>query len=253
MNGPLLTNYLNQLASPLREQVRKYMEKRSRKAVALWAKYVDAATNIAYALIDSKLSYDLSHCDKFPECVISPFAQNNTTERKHAAIYVKSITLQKLYARRNYQDSYVSLIHSPFKCNPMQEAYFAFIISIYILFKSGQLSHKHQIQDQDDNIQHRILYFTTRGRQALTAAVNATFYEVLAPEFVYDCFNDDHRTQIEELLLSGLRRAILEPLYVEGSFGLPNYDPRYPTDVLSSDILSAKNIFGNITILEDNL
>ncbi len=230
------------------------MEERSKKAVALWARYVDTATNTAYALIDSKLSYDLSHCTKFPECVISPYAQNNITDRKHQAIYIKSITLQKLYARRNYQDSYISLIHNPFKCNPVQEAYFAFIISIYILFKSGQLSNTHHLHDQDDNIQHRILYFTTRGRQALMSAINATFYDILAPEFIYDCFNDTiHREQFENILLSGLRRVILEPLYIEGSFGLPNYDSRYPTDVLSSDFLSAKNVFGNITILEDNL
>jgi hypothetical protein len=227
------------------DRIELWKRERQRRANILWNNYIENAATTVFTLMDAKIANDIAESHKLPEIIISPFATNNTTEKKHGAIYIRKSQVNRFIARTLYSDAYSMIINRPFRCTRIQEAYFALFASIFALAHSNTKiigATGYAFSDE----QARIFNISQAGRQAIMHAVNDCFKERFS-EIMLLGFQDkdDFRIRAADILLNALKLDILETFYLDGTFGLLRTHYR-PDSIPELDALTPEGVFGPV-------
>jgi len=244
----------------INEYVRKRMEILHSQQAKLWEQYVTAASNAIYMLMDRKITRDVSEYQHLEPVIISPYANNNLEDSKHGAIYINPIQLRRNVVSSTFEERYNKVIHTPFKCSFIQEAYYAVFCSAFALLKLTGYSSGTKLQDN----QNKALVFSMYARKAIFNAVHESFMIASCPMVMYyalydadgDPETDLTKREIAENVLISDMEMMINPLYVDGTYGgwkiSPN-DIRCLTaeqscwqDILPKDFLTRENIFHDI-------
>jgi hypothetical protein len=199
-----------------------YNYRRAYMTNKIYLEYIETMTNFVYMLMDSKITADLHSKLKVPNIIISPYIKNTAAERNHKAIFIYKGELNKIIARESYSEAYDAIVNTPYKCDYMQEAYFAMFLSVYMLCHT-RIINIYSIDFAKTTIQTKLLTISLSARKAIANAIGSIWSELLPPDIIYSCMSTS-REKLEKLMVQLVVDWIIEPFYTGGTYsnnGIP--------------------------------